>query len=198
MGSGSSYLKDHPSRFNGASWPPRIGFDKYPNRTLVTPNVSESARTESAPSSKNSSVARVALKCKPMKVLVFGLICAVVFLLLERSTPRLQQTAAQAEPAVKSDQTAANPHVGNVDSKTPKLRQIGEDVGVGYWSYQCNWARWQDFVGSGMFAERPDAAFLIVNVTARNNDNSESTFPPVRLIDAKGREYSQSSKSTLR
>jgi hypothetical protein len=46
-------------------------------------------------------------------------------------------------------------------------------------------------------AEMPDAKFLVVDLYIRNNDRTASTFPPVKLVDAQGREYDQSSKGTF-
>ncbi len=75
---------------------------------------------------------------------------------------------------------------------------IGEDFSVGYWSYRCNRAIWQPFIVSGFETlERPDAAFLIVDLVATNNDRTSSTLPPFKLVDAQGREYDESSKGSL-
>jgi Domain of unknown function (DUF4352) len=74
--------------------------------------------------------------------------------------------------------------------------RTGEDFSVGYWSYRCNGSRWQQTIGSGFGgAESPDATFLVVDLAVRNNDKTSSTLPPLKLVDAEGREYDESSKS---
>ena len=85
----------------------------------------------------------------------------------------------------------------NGSTTTTKYRPvIGETFSVGYWTYHCNGAEWQGFVASDFGSiEQPDAAYLIVDMTIRNDDRSQSTRPPMKLIDEQGREFSESSKS---
>jgi len=45
--------------------------------------------------------------------------------------------------------------------------------------------------------ETPDAAFLVVDLDILNNDRTASTLPPLKLVDAQGREYDESSKRTF-
>jgi ketosteroid isomerase-like protein len=75
---------------------------------------------------------------------------------------------------------------------------IGEDFSVGYWSYRCNRAIWQRYIVSGFETiEQPDAEFLIVDLLVQNNDRTSSTLPPLKLVDAQGREFDESSKGSL-
>jgi hypothetical protein len=46
-------------------------------------------------------------------------------------------------------------------------------------------------------AEAPDAAFLVLDLSITNNDRSASILPPLKLIDAQGREYDESDKGIL-
>lgn len=72
---------------------------------------------------------------------------------------------------------------------------IGDDFSVGYWSYRCDRAIWQQYIVSGYSSiERPDAEFLIVDLVVQNNDRTSSTLPPLKLVDAQGREFDESSK----
>lgn len=82
------------------------------------------------------------------------------------------------------------------EAPSPQPRHsIGENFSVGYWSYQCNGAAWRPFLVSGYSSiERPDAEFLIVDLTVRNDDRTSSTLPPPKLVDAQGREFDESSK----
>ena len=76
---------------------------------------------------------------------------------------------------------------------TVRPHALGETFSVGYWAYRCDGARWLPFIGTGFSTERPNAAFLVVDITAQNNDTSSSTLPPSHLIDSDGRVYEQSS-----
>ncbi|HLX82351.1 MAG TPA: DUF4352 domain-containing protein [Terriglobales bacterium] len=89
-------------------------------------------------------------------------------------------------------------HVRAVDQVTPPTYELGQEVTVGYWTYRCNKASWQPAIWSGYSSlETPDATFLIVDISIRNNDRTASTLPPLKLIDAQGREYKESSKGVL-
>lgn len=78
----------------------------------------------------------------------------------------------------------------------PQRYKIGEDFSVGYWFYRCNGARWQSMIPSlGGTLETPDAAFLVVDLSIRNNDRTASAFAPPKLIDAQGREHNSKSTS---
>jgi Domain of unknown function (DUF4352) len=61
-----------------------------------------------------------------------------------------------------------------------------------------NGVRWQAKVGSlGDTVETPDAEFLVIDLSIRNNDRTASTLPPFKLMDAQGREYDESDKGTF-
>lgn len=46
-------------------------------------------------------------------------------------------------------------------------------------------------------AAYPETRFLVVDLAVRNNDRTASTLPPMKLLDATGREYDESSKGIL-
>jgi hypothetical protein len=72
---------------------------------------------------------------------------------------------------------------------------IGDSVSAGYWTYRCNGTQWMSLLVSDFGSmEQPDAAYLVVDITIRNDDRSASTRPPMKLIDSQGREFSESSK----
>jgi hypothetical protein len=73
--------------------------------------------------------------------------------------------------------------------------KIGDTFAIGYWAYTVHGATWQTAVPSaGYSAEFPDAAFLIVDLSACNEDRTASTLPRFKLVDNQGREYDESSK----
>jgi hypothetical protein len=72
--------------------------------------------------------------------------------------------------------------------------KIGESISVGYWTYRCFSADWRMSIGSEYTKQYPDASFLVINMGIRNNDKTASVLPPLKLVDAQGREYEESSK----
>lgn len=101
------------------------------------------------------------------------------------------ETPAQTTPADSSpgDQAAKN---------TPPTYNIGQPFSVGYWSYVCNRAFWTPWLGSDPYAmERANAEFVVIDMTARNDDTSSSTLPLFHLMDKDGRTYDESSAGAL-
>lgn|ERR1017187_4733797 len=77
----------------------------------------------------------------------------------------------------------------------PTTHAIREEFSIGYWSYRCNGATWARMLPSfGGAAEFPDGIFVVVDITAQNNDKSSSTLPPFHLLDTDGRKYDATSK----
>lgn len=93
-----------------------------------------------------------------------------------------------------SSTNTANTRPASYTSPSSATRhKIGEDVYVGYWGYRCDDVRWQASIGD-YSKEYADARFLIVDLSIRNNDKTASVLPPLKLVDAEGREYDESSK----
>jgi hypothetical protein len=82
-------------------------------------------------------------------------------------------------------------------STKEKTGYIGETVQVGYWSYRINGSQWLPFLDSYGTMERPDAAFLVLDISARNDDRTASTLPPIKLINEAGQEFSESSAGAM-
>ncbi len=83
---------------------------------------------------------------------------------------------------------------------TPKpeaLHGLRETVTVGYWSYTVVGARWMDALDTGISRERPDARFLVISLAVRNNDQTSSVLPPVKLINKAGQIFDESSAGAL-
>ena len=81
---------------------------------------------------------------------------------------------------------------------TAKNYRLGETAHVGYASYSV----WEVFYRSELsnnsyINQPPDAAYLFVNLTVRNNDKKARTIPPFKLVDENGAEYERSSKGWL-
>jgi hypothetical protein len=93
-----------------------------------------------------------------------------------------------------SDLGSSDAHVAATAQPTSVHHKLGENITVGYWSYRCDSADWRTSIGSAYAPEYPDASFLVVNLGVRNNDKTASVLPPLKLVDAQGREYDESSK----
>ena len=76
------------------------------------------------------------------------------------------------------------------------LGKVGETVTIGYFSY-CVWRSWWDNKTSNnqFINQKPNASFLFIELTVRNNDKKARTIPPFKLIDENNNEYDYSSKS---
>jgi hypothetical protein len=98
-----------------------------------------------------------------------------------------------------SSGTASSSSTSATESTTPEKAHyaIKQTVHVGYWSYAVWSTKWQNSIGSDFMAERPDADFLVVSMTVRNNDKTSSTLPPIKLVDSQGREYDSTSKGSF-
>ena len=89
----------------------------------------------------------------------------------------------------------AVPDNGGNNAASQLKHAIGDSVSAGYWTYRCNGTQWMSLLASDFGSmEQPDAAYLVVDITIRNDDRSASTRPPMKLIDSQGREFSESSK----
>ncbi len=124
------------------------------------------------------------------RTLGYVLAASVVLLLL--AIWRSPSGPSPATPAVRD-----NSNLQTAASRSPTVHRVGEDFSVGYWSYRCEGAQWEPMIASLGEAERPDAEFLVVDLYVRNNDRTASTLQPLKLIDAQGREYDESSKGTF-
>ncbi len=77
----------------------------------------------------------------------------------------------------------------------PPTYAMEQEFSVGYWSYRVNSGSWmQAIMVSGGGVEMPDSAFLVLDISAKNDDRSASVLPQFRLFDREKREYELSSK----
>lgn len=127
---------------------------------------------------------------------VLGL--AVLIILSNPSTPENDTATNTAVPRVPQSAPAPSPTVEGPSDKQPTTFAMGQQFSIGYWSYLCNSAYWTPYLGyDPETLERANAEFLVVNITARNDDTSASTLPPFHLMDAEGRTYDESSAGAL-
>lgn len=80
-------------------------------------------------------------------------------------------------------------------NKAPKTYMEGDTVNIGYTSYAVWGSRWSSKLSDNQFLdEEPDAMFLFVDLTIRNDDKKARSIPPFELVDENGAEYEASSK----
>ena len=81
-------------------------------------------------------------------------------------------------------------------SKSKKVYSEGETVHVGYTSYAVWRSWWSSKLSDNQFLDdRPDAMFLFIELTVRNDDKKARSIPPFKLIDENGAEYETTSKA---
>ena len=70
------------------------------------------------------------------------------------------------------------------------LPQLGRVIKVGYFAYVVNDVQWKTVLGDrGLVQERPDAAFLVVDITVINNADKPKYFESPQLVDSSGRTF---------
>ena len=86
-----------------------------------------------------------------------------------------------------------------VQSKTESVSKVYNEkdtVSIGYTSYAVWRSWWSNHLSNNIFLnENPDANFLFVELTIKNNDKKPRSVAPFKLIDEQGAEYESSSKS---
>jgi TonB family protein len=136
----------------------------------------------SQPKHKQSRFARNVL-------LVLGIVLALF--VLEHLNTGNDTPQDTARPPIASSQPQPS------DNRPPTY-EVGQQFSVGYWSYRCNNAYRTPFLGVGSYSmEHANAEFVVVDITAQNNDTSSSTLPPFQLMDEEGRTYDSSSAGML-
>lgn len=106
---------------------------------------------------------------------------------------------ATSDPQASSTvQVSTQPEEIPTPKDLPKNFEIGQPFSVGYWSYTCNKAFWTPFLGFDPYStERANGDFIVLDLTVRNDDNSESTMPPFHLVDTDGRIYDESAAGSM-
>lgn len=101
-----------------------------------------------------------------------------------RSGAQSQPTSGEPGPARTSGR-----------SKADAIHKEGETVHVGYTSYAVWRSWWSNRLSENQFLdERPNAAYLFVELTIRNDDKKARMVPPLKLLDQNGAEYEASSR----
>jgi len=85
---------------------------------------------------------------------------------------------------------------GGKSAKTEAVRKEGESVHVGYTTYAVWRSWWSNRLSDNQFLDQPpNAAYLFVELTVRNDDKKARMVPPLKLVDENGAEYDASSNA---
>jgi hypothetical protein len=92
----------------------------------------------------------------------------------------------------------ASPRAVRASPSSDAAYQEKTTVDVGYTSYAVWGSRWSRRLSTNAYLDRaPNAEYLIVDLTVRNNDSKERTIPPLKLLDDNAREYGESDRALL-
>jgi hypothetical protein len=106
------------------------------------------------------------------------------------------KAAEQGDVDAQHNLKNMSPESNNSKEESKKIYKEGDDVSIGYTSYTVSQSIWSNHLSDNEFLDqKPDAMFLIVELTVKNNDKKPRSIPPFRLIDENGAEYETSSKS---
>ena len=84
-------------------------------------------------------------------------------------------------------------HLSSPNSNGAKpitVYKMNDTVNIGYTSYAVWRAWWSDRLSNNEFLnEAPDAFYLFIELTVRNDDKKARSIPPFKLVDENGAEY---------
>jgi hypothetical protein len=121
--------------------------------------------------------------------LLVGVLLILLVIWVNSSNDRPTYSASRNEPSASQQ-----PELPATPAKVDPAK-IEETFSIGYWAYTVYSASWREWIPSLGSIESPDAAFLVIDVSACNRDRTASVLPPFKLIDRQGREYE--AKSTF-
>lgn len=114
--------------------------------------------------------------------LVGCLALVVLAVALASLLPEVEDTGS--EPA------AGRPATNSTPAPAAPVAAMGETVSPGYMSYRVESAQWTSRLSANEFLNEPPAAmYLVVSLTARNNDTKARQIPPFTLVDDRGAEH---------
>lgn len=126
---------------------------------------------------------------------------------LESQAVKSASQIVQTKPSDRNQVVASNPKTSEYKAQqdrealarecTPDYPHEGDEINVGYMSYKIEQSWWSDRLTSGYMNEDPDAAYLFVKITVRNNDRKPRMVPSFKLVGPGKREYVASPNAAL-
>ena len=119
----------------------------------------------------------------------------------QSSVATAESSQPSSSPSDDTTQPSSEASVENGSGQTPAAssssnaavaKNIGDTLSVGYWSYCVNGDRWTPYISNFGEVQRANADYLVLDISARNDDNSASTLPSVKLVNDAGEEFSES------
>ncbi len=112
-----------------------------------------------------------------------------------RERPKTPKTRERPKPP-KARERPKPPKTRERPKPPEKIYKEGDTVSVGYTSYAVWRSWWSNRLSNNRYIDnQPDAMFLFVELSVRNDDKKARTIPPFNLIDENGAEYETSSKA---
>ncbi|MEW6234703.1 MAG: DUF4352 domain-containing protein [Candidatus Omnitrophota bacterium] len=110
-------------------------------------------------------------------------------LILNISTPR---TLPMREPKPTKTPTLAPPPT-LTPTPAPRYFKEKQDAKIGYMSYYVYRSWWSNRISNNPYLNvKPNAVYLFVEISIRNDDLKARSIPPFNLVDERGAEYEMS------
>jgi F0F1-type ATP synthase epsilon subunit len=110
-----------------------------------------------------------------------------------KSTPPTPTITNENPPEKQTDETKEET---KKETAKPKIYNEGENVNVGYTTYVVWHSWWSNRLSENQFLnQRPNAMYLFVELTVRNDDKKSRMVPPFTLLDENEQEYEASSNA---
>ena len=103
-----------------------------------------------------------------------------------------QPDSPQADsPAIRQPASHADNKSSTATKKSTHIYKEGDTVEIGYTTYVVWESYWTDRLTDNAFLNSgPDARYLVIEISVRNDDTQSRSIPPFKLTDTAGREYS--------
>lgn len=106
-----------------------------------------------------------------------------------------EESGSSASRRTTTAQTRRSPEPTSASGSESRVYRQGDQFKVGYLSYVVHGVKWRRQIGRQGIAERPNAMFLEVEVSVRNDDSQARMIPSFALLDDDGNQHEQSAKA---
>jgi hypothetical protein len=122
----------------------------------------------------------------------FGGAALILIVVGVLASQQVSKNQADTSPTAEAGASAS----GSVAPQaSAAVYQQGQTIHVGYTSYLVSGSWWSTRLSSNQFLDqRPNARYLFVDLTVRNDDTKPRTVPPFKLNDDNGAEYDASDR----
>ena len=127
------------------------------------------------------------------------LVIIIVFVMIGAIVNETNDTPTDTKPDSARNQPDKTETTTQSKTKSPRAstkteNNEGDTVNVGYTTYAVWKSWWSNRLSSNEYLDQsPNATYLFVELTVRNDDKKARMVPPLTLIDENGAEYEASS-----